>query len=162
MTPHIRRSILISSNSSLFSWLFIVDHASTKFIRLTATVLYLAASFCHTTLPSTSSNFPMLHSLCMFWMSYLHIHTTAMFLQGTSTKSWHRTEKDGERQSWRSTPDSDNIGKGTQRYAMKQFLYECDTHHIPRPSDSVSECDTYHIRSLDNIVIVRTCDVYNL
>ena len=28
-----------------------------------------------------------------------------------------RTEKDGERQSWRSTPDRDKIGKGTQRYA---------------------------------------------
>ena len=31
----------------------------------------------------------------------------------SSTQSWHRTEKDGERQSWRSTPDRDKIGKGT-------------------------------------------------
>ena len=32
----------------------------------------------------------------------------------SSIRSSHRTEKDGERQSWRSTPDRDKIGKGTQ------------------------------------------------
>ena len=31
--------------------------------------------------------------------------------------SSHRTEKHGEMQSWRSTPDRDRIGKGEQRLA---------------------------------------------
>ena len=33
-----------------------------------------------------------------------------------------RTDKDGETQSWRSTPGRDNIGKGTQRYATAVLL----------------------------------------
>ena len=63
VTPHIHRSILISFTSSLFS-LLTMSH-----IAMLASPLFCAsssfasrASFCHTTLHCTSSNFSMLHS----------------------------------------------------------------------------------------------------
>ena len=69
--PHMHRSILVSVTASrhIFSCLFVVGHVSAPYtndgltIGLTNSPLAPPASFCHTTLHRTSSNFSMLHSI---------------------------------------------------------------------------------------------------
>ena len=66
VTLHIHLSILISTTSSLFSWLFLVYRVSAPMLALQLFCIFspLAspASFCHTTFHCTSSNFLMLYS----------------------------------------------------------------------------------------------------
>ena len=87
----------------------------------------------------------------------------AIWNKTSSTQSSHRTEKDGERQSWRSTPERDKIGKGTQRYAKirkgTQRYARWSAQPLLVSSSSVGSCISPLPRSSFLIRIVRP-DVY--
>ena len=56
----------------------------------------------------------------------LRFNASKIHLFGISIYIYKRTEKDGERQSWRSTPDRDKIGKGTKVHTRDRSAEELD------------------------------------
>ena len=129
MTTHIHRSILFSFTSCLFSWLFVVNHVSaqsdrptpmlalTLFCRAYIFPLASRASFCHTTLHCTSSNFPMLHL-------YYNLHLICRCSQTASRNSCSTAS--GNVSNWSYPPEVHPVTSSRLSSAYT-FLYAKNT-----------------------------------